>query len=289
MKETRLKLLHLHRCSGVTRSLIKKMLEHDPALEGLYKYSMDDFHKLFFLPYHRSSTIYQDLHSSRVYLQLRKDLETYQTVTILDNAFPAMLRNIPDRPLVLYLCGDIDLLSHTPSLSVVGTRKPTNEAYSKMNSILTPLIKDNWLIVSGMAIGIDAMAHRLALSSKGKTIAVLGGGFQHVYPKSNTSLFRTLSKTQLVISEYPPGSPPRRHHFPERNRIISGLTFGTLVVEAKERSGSLITVDQALDQGREVFAIPGSPTQSETDGCNKMIQDGAKLVRKTYDILEEWQ
>ncbi|SDL74495.1 DNA-processing protein DprA [Sediminibacillus halophilus] len=289
MKETRMKLLHLHRCRGVTRPLIRKVLHDDPPLDNLYKYSIDDFRKLFSLPDKRTAMIYQDLHSSRVFSQLRRDLNTFHTVTILDNTYPALLRNIPDCPIVLYLCGDSDLLSHAPSLSVVGTRNPTSDAYSKMNNILTPLIKEGWVIVSGMAMGIDAMAHRLALCSRGKTIAILGGGFRHIYPKSNISMFRALTETQLVVSEYPPGIPPRRHHFPERNRIISGLTFGTLVVEAKERSGSLITVNQALEQGREVFAMPGSPTQPETDGCNKMIQDGAKLVRKTYDILEEWQ
>ncbi|QTN01455.1 DNA-protecting protein DprA [Sediminibacillus dalangtanensis] len=264
------------------------MLHDDPALNRLYHYSVDDFRVLFSLPDKRTTMIYQDLHSSQVFSQLRRDLNTFQTVTILDNTYPALLRNIPDCPIVLYLYGDSNLLSHAPSLSVVGTRNPTNDAYTKMNNILTPLIKEGWLIVSGMAMGIDAMAHRLALSSTGKTIAILGGGFQHIYPRSNRSLFRTLTETQLVVSEYPPGIPPQRHHFPERNRIISGLTFGTLVVEAKERSGSLITVNQALEQGREVFAIPGSPTQPETEGCNKMIQDGAKLVQKTYDIVEEW-
>ncbi|WP_053219681.1 DNA-processing protein DprA [Virgibacillus senegalensis] len=289
MKKFRLKLLHLHRCRGATRSLIKRMISVDPDLAGLYDYTLSDFREYFSLSDKRAVVLFQDLHSPRILAALLDDLRTFQALTIFDQTFPPLLRNIKDCPIVLYVCGNADLLSHTPSISVVGTRNPTNTAYAKMNTIMTPLIKDGWLIVSGMAMGIDGIAHRLAMDSGGETIAVLGGGFRHIYPKQHNYMFQELAETQLVVSEYPPGFPPQRYYFPERNRIISGLTFGTLVVEAKERSGSLITVEQALDQGKEVFAIPGSPLQPEAAGCNKMIQDGAKLVQNTYDILEEWK
>src|SRR5699024_7267498 len=131
----------------------------------------------------------------------------------------------------------------------------------------------DFLIVSGMAKGIDSYSHQSALMNNGSTIAVLGSGFHHIYPKQNKQLFNEICNIGLVLSEYTPDTPPKKHHFPERNRIISGLSFGTLVIEAMERSGTMITVEQALDQGREVFAIPDSPLIPETIGCNQMIQD----------------
>src|SRR5699024_7788905 len=161
-------------------------------------------------------------------------------------------------------------------------------AFAKLVHIVSPLIKQKWLIVSGMAYGIDGMAHDLTLRHDGATIAVLGGGFYHVYPKTHIHLFNEIVKKGLVISEYPPYQRPQKYHFPERNRIISGLTKGTLVIEAMERSGTLITVDQALEQGKEVYAVPGSPFIRETAGCHKIIQEGAKLVAKFTDIVEEW-
>jgi|SRR5690625_4603468 len=198
-----------------------------------------------------------------------------------------MLKQIKDPPLVLYAKGNLSLLHEKRTLSVIGTRNPTKEAWSKMEYILNPLILRNFVIVSGMAKGIDGYAHKLSLQLNGKTIAVLGSGFNHVYPKEHTFLFEQIATHGLVISEYPPSSPPKKYQFPERNRIISGLAKGTLVIEAKERSGTMITVDQALDQGRDVFALADSPLVLEARGCNQMIQDGAKLVYKPVHIVEE--
>src|SRR5699024_6634210 len=190
-------------------------------------------------------------------------------------------------PHVLYLTGNIELLTHTPNLSVVGTRYPSKSAFPIMRKILTPLMEYKFLITSGMAMGVDGYAHQLALEHDAPTIAVLGGGFYHIYPKQHDSLFQQLIQKNLVISEYPPDQPPKRYHFPERNRIISGLSFGTFVIEAKQKSGTLITVDQALEQGKEVFALPGSILTETSSGCNQLIQDGAKLVQSHNDILEE--
>ncbi|MFC4023164.1 DNA-processing protein DprA [Oceanobacillus longus] len=215
-------------------------------------------------------------------------MEKFKIITIVDESYPPMLNTIKDAPIVLYAIGDLTLLSYSPALSVIGTRKPTMEASQKMEIFVKPLVKEKWVIVSGMAMGIDSLAHKITLGHNGKTIAVLGGGFHHIYPKQNISLFHQIAKHGLVLSEYPPDLSPARYHFPERNRIISGLGFGTLVIEATERSGTLITVEQALDQGREVFAVPGSPLQPQTKGCHQMIQDGAKLVHEAVDILEEW-
>ncbi len=217
------------------------------------------------------------------------DLKKFQVITIVDEVYPTVLKTIKDPPLVLYTLGDLSLLSYLPALSVIGTRNPSREAKLKMNRIVKPLIEQDWLIVSGMAIGIDSFAHLLSLGNKGKTIAVLGGGFNHIYPRQNIALFRKIAEQGLLLTEYPPDTAPEKYHFPERNRIISGLSFGTLVIEATRRSGTMITVDQALDQGREVYAVPGSPLLPQTEGCHQMIQDGAKLVHVSADISDDWE
>jgi len=234
-------------------------------------------------------TFYKDLRNDALKKQIKQDVNQYTIITIVDENYPHVLKPIKDPPFVLYAKGNPLLLQHSPVLSVIGTRNPSTEALLKMKLIVKPLVEKDWVIVSGMAKGIDSYAHKLALSYTGKTIAVLGGGFNHIYPKQNFTLFNQIAEKGLVLSEYPPNVPPMRYHFPERNRIISGLSFGTLVIEATERSGTLITVDQALDQGREVYAVPGSPLIPQTKGCHQMIQDGAKLVQTVEDIQEDWE
>ncbi|MRH42247.1 DNA-protecting protein DprA [Aquibacillus halophilus] len=288
MNKLRWRLIHLHKCSGITRPLLWQILGQDPTLTLVYQFSSSELSKNFTITSQKANHLYNDLHNEKIIQSLASDSKMCKVVTILDPYYPPLLKTIVDPPLVLYFLGNHNLLTQMPSLSVVGTRNPTWEANRKMNKIVTPLIKQDWVIVSGMAKGIDGIAHRLALSNNGKTIAVLGSGFQKIYPKQHLNLFQQLASSQLVISEYPPETPPRPCHFPERNRIISGLSFGTIVIEAKEKSGSLITVDQALEQGREVYAVPGSPLVEQTSGCHKMIQDGAKLVQNTYDLLEDW-
>ncbi|MCT2534510.1 DNA-processing protein DprA [Aquibacillus koreensis] len=288
MKSTRMRLIHLHRSNAITRPLMRKILERDPKLESLYDRSANDLSHLYQIPFSRALQLFHDLHNTRIIQSIIQDEHRYHISTVLDPSYPPLLRSIPDPPYVLYMLGNPSLLYQLPTLSVVGTRNPSCEARQKMNHILLPLIKEGWIIVSGMALGIDGIAHQLAEENNGKTIAVIGSGFNHIYPSQHQLLFKALIKNQLVISEYPPQTPPKRYHFPERNRIISGLGIGTIVIEAKEKSGSLITVDQALEQGRDVFAVPGSILFEQTSGCHKMIQDGAKLVQSTYDILEEW-
>ncbi|UFU01015.1 DNA-processing protein DprA [Radiobacillus kanasensis] len=285
MHTVKSRLLHLYESSVLSRTKIKKLLQLDSTLSSLYKYSTSQFASLLNLPKSKASALSHYLHTSPA-LPLPKGV---QAITLLDDHYPLMLRFIKDPPLVLYALGDTSLLKDSPALSVVGTRYPTKQAFPIMVRILQPLIEDKWTLVSGMARGIDSFAHKLAIDHGGKTIAVLGGGFDYIYPKENERLFQELASSQLVLSEYPPSTRPQRYYFPERNRIISGLGFGTLVIEAKEKSGSLITVEQALDQGREVFAVPGSPLDPQSHGCHKMIQDGAKLVQNTYDLQLEWE
>lgn len=289
MKKASIRLIHIQRCRGVTRRIIRRMYKQDSSLEQIYSLSSSQLSHLFSIPFNNAKIFHQDLHDERLRKQIIIDVRTYKIITIMDESYPDHLKKIQDPPLVLYMMGDCSLLSYTPALSVIGTRNPTAEASSKVNRIIQPLIEKDWLIVSGMAKGIDGYAHQSALRHDGKTIAVLGAGFEHIYPKQHIALFHKIKNKGLIISEYPPQTPPKKFHFPERNRIISGLSFGTLVIEATERSGTMITVDQALDQGREVYAMPGSPLVPQTKGCHQMIQDGAKLVTEAEDILVDWE
>ncbi|MFG6115132.1 DNA-processing protein DprA [Halobacillus sp. MO56] len=240
------------------------------------------------IPLKRASAFLHQLHSENHRYKMEQFMKEFSIMTILDNDYPTLLKNIPDPPLVLYLAGNRALLNHCPALSVVGTRNPSESAFPAMERVLAPLIKAGWMLVSGLAVGIDRFAHLLALRYHGTTVGVIGSGFHHIYPKQNISLFQQMAQNHLVISEYAPDIRPQRYHFPERNRIVSGLSEATLVVEAKARSGSLITVDQALEQGRELFAFPGSLLQENSEGCNRMIQEGAKMVLNTQDIVDSW-
>ena len=287
MKETRIRLLHLHHVR-IGRKLILRLLLKDPSLKNIYT-STEHLQQLYSISYKVASNMHNRLHQTHNHEAFQHHIRTYETITIIDENYPYILKQIKDPPIVLYVLGDKKLLNHQPLLSVIGSRKPTNQGWEKVSSIVPALVRENWAIVSGMARGIDSYAHRQTLQSNGKTIAILGGGFDHIYPREHVSLFKDISAKGLVLSEYPPNTNPQRYHFPERNRIISGLSFGTLVIEAKKRSGTMITVDQALDQGREVYAVPGSPFEEQTTGCNYLIQEGAKLVQNHTDILEDWE
>lgn len=283
------RLIHIHRCNGITRRMIREMFRFDPSLGSIHSLSHQEIMNRFSIPSDKARSFLHDLHDSTLTDAIQQDLKRYSILTIVDDNYPFVLKTIKDPPYVLYALGDIGLLTDIPALSVIGTRNPSREAISKLQLVITRPIEENWVIVSGMAKGIDSYAHKLALDMQGKTIAVLGGGFHHIYPRQNIPLFHRLTKHGLVLSEYPPSVRPERFHFPERNRIISGLSFGTLVLEATERSGTLITVDAALDQGREVYAVPGSPTVSQSKGCNRMIQDGAMLISDAQDIIKNWE
>lgn len=289
MKSSRLRLIHIHRCQGITRRYIRKFIQYDATLKRIYSLSPSSLSKHFLLPKNNAEKFYAELHHPVKKAQLIEELNRYSVITIVDENYPSVLKQIKDPPLVLYALGNISLLNRSPFLSVIGSRNPSPSAHEKIRYIIKPLIYKGFITVSGMAKGIDSFSHQLSLRHNGDTIAVLGSGFNHIYPRQNESLFYQLKEKGLILSEYPPDVPPKRYHFPERNRIISGLSFGTLVIEATRRSGTLITVDQALDQGREVYAIPDSPLIPQAKGANQMIQDGAKLVLDANDILEDWE
>lgn len=203
-----------------------------------------------------------------------------------DPRYPELLQATGQPPAGLYVVGNPDLLS-LPQLAVVGSRSATPGGLQTAQEFAAHLAKAGLIITSGLARGIDAAAHRGALSSDGYTLAVCGTGLDMVYPRENTELAQAIAERGALVSELPPGSPPRRHQFPRRNRLISGLAVGTLVVEAGARSGSLITARNSGEQGREVFAIPGSIHSPLSKGCHQLIRQGAKLVETSQDIIVE--
>lgn len=201
--------------------------------------------------------------------------------------YPARLKDIHDPPLCLYLKGRLDP-QDSYAIAMVGTRRPTPYGRRVAEMLAGELSSAGFTIVSGMARGIDSVAHRAALKAGGRSIGVLGCGIDIVYPGENTPLFTEMAERGAIISEFPVGTGPEKKNFPQRNRVISGLSLGTVVVEAAERSGSLITTRFALEQGREVFAVPGDINSEMSKGANNLIKQGAKLVTNTGDILEEF-
>jgi DNA processing protein len=200
--------------------------------------------------------------------------------------YPPLLANISDPPLVLFVEGDPASLS-LPQLAVVGSRNPTALGRDTAEQFASHLAASGLAITSGLALGIDAAAHRGALAARGRTIAVMGRGPDAIYPREHEALAREIIDHGALVSDLPTGTPPLKQHFPRRNRIISGLSIGTLVVEAALQSGSLITARLAAEQGREVFAIPGSIHNPMARGCHRLIRQGAKLVETADDIFAE--
>ena len=212
----------------------------------------------------------------------------WKIYTSEDEEYPDMLRSLVDRPLVLYVDGDISYINSSVTIGVVGTRKPSYESVKIAHKMSEGICAMNAVVVSGGALGIDSAAHEGALQAGGKTVCVMGCGLGCGYLKENENLRRRISKSGALVTEYPPLSGVTRSSFPERNRIISGMSMGVLVVEAGERSGSLITARNANEQGRDVFAIPGSILSSSYTGANRLIRDGAKIVTCAHDILYEY-
>ena len=207
-------------------------------------------------------------------------------VTLADAHYPPMLREIFDPPLALHFRGDVSLLAR-PSVAVVGSRRASPYGVNAAAHVAKQLASAGVVVVSGLARGIDAAAHHAALDAGGTTIAVLGTGIDITYPRSNARLYRRIEERGAIVSEFPPGTPPKPEHFPIRNRVISGLAHGTVVVEATRRSGSLITARMAAEQNRDVFAVPGSIFSAGSEGTHRLVQYGAKLVHDVDDVLEE--
>jgi DNA processing protein len=211
-------------------------------------------------------------------------------ITLEDPAYPRLLKESANPPYIIYMRGNVSLLEEAaPMVSLVGSRKYSSYGAQAAETLARDLANSGIVIVSGMALGIDTFAHRGALSANGKTIAVLGNSLddKNIYPRNNFNLSRAIMENGLLLSEYPIETSAGPLTFPARNRIIAGLTLGTLVVEAGEKSGALITAEMALDYNREVFAVPGSIFSEQSTGANSLLRKGAKVVTGVKDILEE--
>ena len=208
-------------------------------------------------------------------------------VTLGDPAYPPELLQTEDPPLLLHVLGDLKALQHPRRVAMVGSRNPTHQGAENAHEFAKALAQSGVCVVSGLALGVDGAAHEGALEGGGPTLAVVGTGLDRVYPKRHLSLAHRIAENGALISEYVLGTAPLPPNFPKRNRIISGLSQGTLVVEATLQSGSLITARMAAEQGREVFAIPGSIHAPQSKGCHALIRQGAKLVESAQDILED--
>ena len=207
-------------------------------------------------------------------------------ISIADSRYPPLLKTITDPPPLLYVRGDPGLLSR-PQLAMVGARRATAAGLKAAEKLATGAVNSGLGVTSGLALGIDAAAHRGALNAGGNTVAVLGTGIDSIYPARHRQLGEQIAATGCLVSEFPPGTLPLPHNFPRRNRIISGLALGVLVVEAALPSGSLITANTATEQGREVFALPWSIAHTGGAGCLRLLRDGAKMVLCVNDVLEE--
>jgi len=211
----------------------------------------------------------------------------HRVLTLADTAYPQALLETADPPLMLFLKGDVGLLNHPQRLAVVGSRNPTPQGEQNAHDFAQVLAASGVCIVSGMALGVDGAAHSGALDASGHTIAVVGTGLDRVYPRRHLALAHRIAQSGLMVSEFLLGTSPVAANFPKRNRVIAGLSQGTLVVEAALASGSLITARLAVEMGREVFAIPGSIHATQSKGCHALIRQGAKLVESAQDVLED--
>ena len=218
---------------------------------------------------------------------LREEFKEFDSISIMDPEYPEELLWMHNPPVLLFYEGNIDLLKQ-PKIAVVGSRSCSRTGIQSVEKIINEL-NNELIVVSGLAKGIDAAAHYATIRNGGKTIGVIGTGLDVFYPRSNKQLQKYMSGSQLVLTEYGPGQGPQKHHFPERNRIIAGLSRAVIVAEARMQSGSLITCERAMEEGRDVFAIPGSILDGRSDGCHHLIQEGAKLVTSGKDVLDEFE
>lgn len=271
---------------GIGNILFKRLIDRFSSPQKVFVASIQELGQISGI----SESLALRIKSFKFKEAIRKEIDHviekgFHIVTFSDTNYPPLLRQIPDPPPFLYVSGE--LLQQSHNIAVVGSRNPTAYGISAATRLSGNLSILGFTIVSGMARGIDSAAHEGALLGKGKTIAVLGSGLDKIYPPENRKLFNQISENGAVISEFSIQSPPEAHHFPIRNRIISGMSLGTVVVEAAKKSGSLITARLAAEQNREVFAVPGSIHSFKSCGTNSLIKQGAKLVEHAQDIIEE--
>ena len=279
-------LIHLNLISGIGNHTIRRLLAAFGSAEKSIAATSAELAQIDGL----TPDVRQQLIDGRSRAPLAQELELIEQhqchiVTINDDTYPPLLKQIDDPPVLLYIIGDFPL-QHTLSIAIVGSRSPTEYGKTTSQQLSYQLAERGITIVSGFARGIDTCVHRGALEANGRTIAVFGCGLSIIYPETNRALAAEIIESGALISEFPMTVPPRGKNFPRRNRVISGLTLGTLVVEASERSGSLITARHAAEQGREVFAIPGQIFSNVSRGTHSLINQGATLINSVDDLLD---
>ncbi len=274
--------LALHHAPGIGSITYKKLLDHCGSAKAVF----DQIEDLKLKQPSRDFLKNPDWAAVESDLAWQEKAPCHSILTLHDTNYPPQLKEIADPPAVLYLQGDPDLL-HNTQIAIVGSRNPTPPGQENAWQFATSLAHTGLTITSGLALGVDGAAHKGALQNGGTTIAVTATGLDRVYPARHRTLAHEIAEKGLIISEMPIGTPPKPQYFPRRNRIISGLSAGILVVEAARNSGSLITARLALEQNREVFAIPGSIHNPLARGCHDLIRQGAKLVETVQDITEE--
>ncbi|MFA7553188.1 MAG: DNA-processing protein DprA [Spongiibacteraceae bacterium] len=280
--------LALHRTAGLPDSQLRRLINATNTAEEIYQLGLDEFHALK-IPSSAQSALNKPIDQA----QLERDYtlvqqQCIQLVPLNSPQYPALLRQTNDAPPLLYVKGRVELLNQ-PQLAMVGSRNTSRQGCENAFRFAREFAGAGLTVTSGLALGIDTESHKGALASAGNTIAVLGTGVDQIYPARNGALYEQIATAGAIVSEFPLATGPRRNLFPRRNRIISGMSLGVLVVEAALKSGSLITARCALEQGREVFAIPGSIHSTGSQGCHALIQQGAKLVQNALDVVEELQ
>ena len=279
-------LIHLNLIPGIGNHTIRRLLAAFGSAEKSVAATSAELAQIDGL----TPDVRQQLINGRSHAPLAQELELIQQhqchiVTINDDAYPPLLKQINDPPVLLYIIGAFPL-QNAPSIAIVGSRSPTEYGKTISQQLSHQLAERGITVVSGFARGIDTCVHRGALEAGGRTIAVFGCGLSIIYPAANRALAAEIVESGALISEFPMTMPPRGNNFPRRNRVISGLTLGTLVVEASERSGSLITAGHAAEQGREVFAVPGQIFSGVSRGTHSLINQGATLINSVDDLLD---
>jgi DNA processing protein len=283
-------LLALHHTYPLTLNKLRKILYEARSIDELKWLSASDLAHILNIGMTKALAL-KSTYSSWEGM----DMENYyasldiEPVPYTSADYPKELLQLPDAPVILYTKGNRSLLTSQKKIACIGSRQATQYSVEAFRQLMPPLIADGYVIVSGLAKGADTLAHRSAIHYGGHTIAVLGHGLQTIYPKSNEELAGYMSQHHLLVSEYPPDMGPRKHHFPMRNRIISGLSAALVVTEAAMRSGTIITTELALEQGKDVFAVPGPITSAQSSGTNNLIKEGAIPVWNGYQIIEELQ
>ncbi len=280
-------LVALNMAGSIGSTRLKKLLEYFDSPQDIFSASIEKLVLVSGIGENLASRIHSfKKEALEKELKLARSL-ALKIIALEDKDYPANLKNIPGLPIVLYVKGQIKQEDNS-AIGIVGSRLASFYGLNATAKFASELALSGFTIVSGLARGIDSCSHRAALKAGGRTLAVMGSGFNKIYPAENKELCEEIQRSGAVISEFPLNEEPLKENFPRRNRVISGLSLGVLVVEAARNSGALITADFALEQGKEVFALPGKIDSENSYGVNELIKQGAKLVTRTSDILEEF-